>query len=223
MKTKYCSVFVLAVLMLKMAFGAEVFQSERSEIFDNPFIATGVDKKTNYLTGYLSGLRTAPGRTDECKFAFSGQIEKNNSAVIFIKDAVRTENKIEPSVATKGKMTIKNKRKIIVIEKNGLPGNCDLVLSFIGDPVISEANNVLSINFNGGEGGEWQAVHVVAANRAYFYSEPNALTMGKAFLVAGDLIYVYDEKPGWYYVKFQGRKKETVGWIKQSDTIQFEK
>jgi hypothetical protein len=41
-------------------------QSMRSESFINPFFASGLDD--DRITGYVSALRTSPGRTDECKF-----------------------------------------------------------------------------------------------------------------------------------------------------------
>ena len=63
--------------------------------------------------------------------------------------------------------------------------------------------------------GNWQAVNVINSKRAYFYKEPLISAKGKVFLVTGDLVYIYDERPNWYYVKYQGDKKETTGLDKK--------
>lgn len=68
---------------------------------------------------------------------------------------------------------------------------------------------------------KWKMVSAVRSKRAYFYSEPDEISKGKAFLVAGDVIRIYEENENWYYVKYQNGKKETAGWIKKSDTIQL--
>lgn len=201
--------------------GAEPISSMRKEIFNNPFVVIGFNRKTNEISGYISALRTAPGRTDECKFVFAAKKGKGSASTILIKDAGKANNVIEPSTATKGIITLDSTPKKIVIDENSLPGDCGWILPFVGEPHVIENNNAFSINVDGDEIGDWQAIQVISNRRAYFHSEPSDSTAGKAFLVAGDLIYVYEENPGWYYVKYQGRKKETVGWIKKSNTIQF--
>lgn len=61
----------LAALSLPITNAANLEQSAQNEIFGNPFIVTGFNPQTNMLTGYVSALRTSPGRTDECKFVFA--------------------------------------------------------------------------------------------------------------------------------------------------------
>jgi len=203
------------------ASSTEPISSMRKEIFKNPFVVIGFNRKKSEITGYISALRTAPGRTDECKFVFTAKKGTGNTSTILIKDAVKANEIIEASTATKGIIFLDSTPKKIVIDENSLPGDCGWILPFIGEPQVIENNNAFSINVDGEEIGDWQAIQVISNRRAYFHSGPNDSTAGKAFLVAGDLVYVYDENPGWYYVKYQGRKKETVGWIKKSDTIQF--
>jgi len=70
--------------------------------------------------------------------------------------------------------------------------------------------------------GKWISVFAIGSKRAPFYQTTEESSVRKAFLVQGDLVYVYDEKPGWYYVKYEGGNKTTVGWIKKSDTVQIE-
>lgn len=82
---------------------------------------------------------------------------------------------------------------------------------------VSEFDFDFSVNTN----GDWKSVTAVQSKRAYFYSSPDEGKKEKSYVVRGDLLYVYDELPIWYYVKFKAGKKETVGWIKRSETIQL--
>jgi hypothetical protein len=210
-------------LVIQPAHATNIAQSTKNEIFNNPFIVTGFNQGTHILTGYMSALRTAPGRTDECRVVFSGKIEVNNSVVVLVKNAVKAEGggSIESSVATKGKLESDSKRKKLVIDKKSLPGDCDWILPFADESKIISEGNLFNILIDDSVAGDWRAVHVIRSKRAYFYKTPEKSNIGKAFVIAGDLIYVYDENKDWYYVKFKNRKKEIVGWIKKSDTIQF--
>jgi hypothetical protein len=46
---------------------------------------------------------------------------------------------------------------------------------------------------------------------------------GNAYVIKGDVIYIYDEDAAWYYVKYRNGKNETAGWIKKTDTLQINK
>ena len=216
--------FFLIFLILSPGLNAaNLEQSSQNEIFDNPFIVTGFNPKTNMLTGYVSALRTSPERTDECKFVFSGRSERKNSLPVSIKNAVNTpiNGNAELMEITKGRVAADGKQKKIILQQAALPGDCDWILSFIGDEKAIQKGEEFSILIDGGIIGEWLAVYVIRSKRAYFHQNPKVSSAARSFLIAGDLIYVYDEKKDWYYVKFKGRKK-TSGWIKKSDTVQFE-
>ena len=47
-------------------------RSAANEVFNNPFVAVGINPATGVVTGYVSALYTAPGRTEVCKFVFGG-------------------------------------------------------------------------------------------------------------------------------------------------------
>lgn len=64
--------------------------------------------------------------------------------------------------------------------------------------------------------GTWQGVRVVKSTRAYFHSQPESASQGKAYCVAGDAVRVYAEQTGWAECGFQG-KKLVRGWLKVSD------
>lgn len=215
--------FLFFALLFRIAQADEITQSTQNEIFENPFFMIGFDPNTNVITGYVSALRTAPRRTDECKFAFSGRVENKAAATVFAKTALRNESdgSIGSSGATKGEIRSDLKRIELIFDQTGLPGDCDWILEFVGEPKVSQKGKRISISLENGTTGDWKAVFVVRSKRAYFHKESNELSVGRAFLISGDPVKVYVEKSNWYYVKFSGRKKETSGWIKKTDTIQF--
>jgi hypothetical protein len=213
--------FALTVILLSTtAFGGESFASSKNEIFDNPFVSVGLDKTSGALTGFLMGLRTAPGRTDACKLFFNGVVHDSADTMISIRDAAVANGSIKASSATQGKLVFSGNEGKLIANKSALPGDCAWVLSFIGEPAVTVRGEIFSIAFEPGEAGSWKSVRVVSAKRAYFYDEPNQNSKTKGFMVAEDLMYIYDEKPGWYFVKFKGRKNKTVGWIKSTDALQ---
>lgn len=219
------STLMLSIALLAMPMetnAANLEQSSQNEIFDNPFIVTGFNPQTNILTEYVSALRTSPGRTDECKFVFSGKSERKNSLPVSIKNAVNTSlnGNAELTEITKARVLSDGKQNKIIIPPAALPGDCDWILSFVSGEKVTQKEDEFSLLIDGGVIGDWLAVYIIQSKRAYFHQSPKESDAGKRFLIAGDLIYVYEEKKDWYYVKFKGRKK-TSGWIKKSDTIQF--
>jgi hypothetical protein len=210
-----------------MAFGAPAYatdieKSGQNEIFDNPFIATGFNPQTRVLTGYLVALRTEPGRTDECKFVFSGKVDKKESVQLVLKSIPGATGNTPPT-SSRADLISSPKQQKLVIDAKQLPGECEWILPDVGEPKVSQSGKTISVAIENSETGEWIAVNVIGAKRAYFHKSPDAATAGKAFLVAGDVVYVSEEKPDWLSVKFHGRKKDTVGWIKKTDIVQFTK
>jgi hypothetical protein len=65
--------------------------------------------------------------------------------------------------------------------------------------------------------GKWREIRVVAARRAYFYSEPADGKKRKAYVIMGNPIKVFDSKPGWVYAEYSLEGKATTGWLKDSD------
>ena len=148
---------------------------------------------------------------------------KSKSMPILVKNAVSNTMAgiVEPQKSSQAELILNSAQNKLVIKKQALPGDCDWILPFIGEEKISHDKEVFSIAIDSGILGEWLAVSVIQSKRAFFHKEPDETTVGKAFLVAGDLVYVFEEKAGWYYVKYKMRKKETVGWIRKDDTVQF--
>ena len=213
--------FVLAIIQCFFA-SAQAYDlrySGRTEIWDNPFIAFGYNPATKITTGYLAALRTAPGRTDECKLIFSGgKNGKDEFFAAFIGEHPSTDpsNKRDNRIFL---ISEKNSSYLKFSRKN-LGGDCDWILPFVVETDLSENRDQVLVELNVANAGAWISVYVIGAQKARFYSRPDSSSARKAYLVKGDIIYVYDERPDWYYIKYDEGKTKTEGWIRKSDTLQ---
>jgi hypothetical protein len=195
--------------------------SGQNEIFDNPFVVTGFNKTSGVVTGSISATRTAPGETNECRIVFSG--ERRSPGVLKVRyfevDAeggLANVSKIDQATVIQEVSGLKikfNKKKIV--------GECDWRLAYVNAPSVEQQGSELNVLVPKLKIGDWIGIHTIKSRRANFHKKAGGADVEKAFLVTGDTIYVYEEQPNWYYVKFQGRKKQTAGWIKKADTVQF--
>lgn len=209
----------IAVAPAAVAHGLNI--SGKNEIFQNPFFAIGFNKSNNIVTGSISATRTAPGETNECRILFSG--EENAENILKIRyfevgagEGVKKFSEIEHAAVIPEVSGLK-----LQLNKKNIGGDCGWLLDYVDASFIKPQGNNLLISVPKLKVGDWIGVYTIKSERAKFYKMPGGIGVQKAFLVAGDTIYVYEEKPDWYYVKFQGRKKQTTGWIKKSDTVQF--
>jgi len=219
MNLYFCFAVYIAMASTAVAQGLNI--SGTSEIFDNPFVTTGFNKANGVLSGSISAIRTAPGETNECRILFVGEKNSPNRLktryfVVGADDGVENLSKIDYATVIHEASGLKLK-----FNKKNLGGGCDWLLNFVNAPFIEEQGSDVKILVPKLKIADWIGVHTIQSKRAKFYKAPDAAAFEKAFLVAGDTIYVYDEKPGWYYVKFQARSRQTVGWIKVADTVQF--
>jgi len=222
MKLFYLYIFI-AICFSKAACGNDLTQSSQNEIFENPFVVTGFNKKTNILTGYITILRTSPGRTDECKITFAGRYEKDGLFKVFVRNAVKgvLGDNIESNRLASGEIRLDSRRAYLVLDKKTAPGDCDWIADFAdGERVVQKGGSIF-IQIKNDIVGNWVAVSVIKSPKAYFHKNPDEASASKAYLIAGNMAYIFDEQSDWYLVKFRGRKKETVGWIRKSDMIQF--
>jgi hypothetical protein len=214
--------FILALILsdLSQAAANESLTSGRTGLEDNPFIAYGVNPKTQLVTGYLIGLRTAPGRTNECRLIFFGRF---TSPDLFIAKFLSEVDGFEQNESrTRAVVQSNGGHFQMIMKKDQMGGDCEWILPFINQPRVKESGGEVEVSFGKLLTGRWIGVFAIRSERAPFYQTTEESSVRKAFLVQGDLVYVYDEKPGWYYVKYEGRNKTTVGWIKKSDTVQIE-
>lgn len=200
------------------AFAGDLRISGTNDIFDNPFLAYGVDPTTKLVNGYLVALRTSPGRTDECRFVFSGSLQEPKK--FSVKYLSETDGYSSAGSTSSAVVENVNGELYMRIKKNQLGGECEWILPFIGEPRITEKSGEVVISFGGLNPGAWVGVFAIKSERAKIYRSATEASGQQAYLIQGDFINVYAEQQDWYYVKYERRKKTTVGWVKKSDTVQ---
>lgn len=209
-------------LALPWTAASDVRSAKNDYFIDNPFIAIGVNPTTHVLTGYFSVVRIAPGRTDECKFVFRGAIVLDRKVRLSIKDAVLdNQNDVQQHPTEFATLTATNDAVHIDLPKSLAPGDCDWLLGWVGGPEILESEGGFDLAVHATPTQEWIGVAAIRSKRAFFHATPDEGTVRKAFVVAGNVVYVLEEKPGWFRVKFTHAARETTGWIKVADTVQF--
>ena len=66
--------------------------------------------------------------------------------------------------------------------------------------------------------GRWAAIRVVSAKRAYFHTSADPKTKRKAYVIAGDVLRVFNIQDGWLDAEY-GTERITRGWIKEADVF----
>jgi hypothetical protein len=223
MKIFFNSLFWIAVWLTTgpTVSANDLFISGKNEIFDNPFVATGFNPTSNVLTGSISVSRTAPGETNECRILFSSNTKDQKTLQVryFVVGAEDGVNKF--SDIDKASVVHDGKNIKIKLDRKKLEAGCEWILSFVGEPSVTQQGDNVFFVFPERTPGTWRSVHTIKSKRAAFYKAPGGSPVEGTYLVPGDMIYAYEEQPDWLYVKYQGRKKMTVGWIKKADTVPF--
>lgn len=104
--------------------------------------------------------------------------------------------------------------------RESLKGDCDWILPFNVGPRVFETSDKVAIAMEVPNVGNWVGVYGIGVKRAKFHSRPDNASVRKEYLVEGDIIYVFDEQPEWYFVQYENGRRKTVGWIRRSDTVQ---
>ena len=217
-RPRFLLVAMLVHLFAAPLSAADSNYSGRSDIWENPFLSFGYNPKTDVVTGHLIALRTAPGRTDECKLVFAGRSSIKNSFSVKYMEQDEVYERPSQSAASVS-IGLGNEFRLKLLKKD-LAGDCDWILPFAGGSRVQESADEITLTMKVPNTGSWIGVYVIKAKRVRFHSQPSNATMQKAFVVAGDVVYVYDERPDWYFVRYEDGKSKTMGWIKKSDTVQ---
>lgn len=212
--------FVLVAVTIQglgfKALALELNYSAKSEMSDNPFLAYGYNPKTKVITGYLAALRTAPGRTDDCKLVFKA--DGKRLAVKYLEEAWVSKSGNQPDGSAQ--ITTEKGEPFLKFSKASLGGDCDWILPFNVGPLVLDGPDEVAVRMKVSNAGNWIGVYVVNAEQAKFHGQADNASVQKAYVVKGDVIYVFDERPGWYFVRYQNGSRKTVGWIKKTDTVQ---
>lgn len=67
----------------------------------------------------------------------------------------------------------------------------------------------------------WQAIRLVKAPKAYFYTQPNEASKGKGYIIKGDWVGITQQKYGWVAIEYINptTQKVTSAWLKKSDLM----
>lgn len=197
-------------------------RSGQSDYFANPYIAFGVDPRTQQVTGYVSAHRTGPGRTDSCEFMFRGRLSSDGKARLAIIDPLKEDPGSQGTAGIEAALlSVSNKTVKMHVPKSLAPGDCDWILEFLEGPNVTTTARALSISADIERSGAWIALARIRSKRAFFHRMPDTRTVRKAYVVAGDLVYVMEEKPGWYHVRYGDAAKASAGWVRASDIAAF--
>lgn len=217
-------IVLLLIVVITQCFGTavcayELKHSAKTDSWDNPFIAFGYNPVTRITTGYLSATRTAPGRTDVCNLVFSNRADKATDFTVgYIARNGHIRKQGHP--LHRASLVVEENVPYLKFSKGQLGGDCDWILPFVVETDVAEDSDEVFVGMEAQNSGKWISVYVIGAEKAQFHSRSDGSSAQKAFLVKGDVIYVYREIPGWYYVKYEEGKKKTEGWIKKNDTLQ---
>ncbi len=219
MKRSTKAVLVASIQLASFSvFAFDLKVSARTDSSEQPFIAYGYNPVSKIMTGHLIALRTAPGRTDECKLVFAGNAAKPHGMAVEVLPSERPAD--APRKTPDASVVIENGDAYLKLSRRSLDGECDWVLPFNVGPRVIETTDSILVAMKAPNEGSWIAVHVIGAKKAQFHDQPSSTSVRKAFLVAGDMVYVYREHLNWYFVEYEGEKKKTVGWIRKSDVVE---
>jgi hypothetical protein len=163
MKIFFNSLFWIAVWLTTgpTALANDLFISGKNEIFDNPFVATGFNTTSNVLTGSISVSRTAPGETNECRILFSSNTKDQKTLqvryfVVGAEDGVSKFSDIDKASVVHDGKNIK-----IKLDRKKLEGGCEWILSFVGEPSVTQQGDNVFFVIPERTPGAWRSVHTI--------------------------------------------------------------
>lgn len=221
LKKMVFAAFILSVSLTSYSSPSSWPASGKSDHIANPFVIIGFNPETQLLTGFVSAVRIAPGRTDECSFVFSGDLGR--SSKLKLAYGHRGDSVAEDSIIRQDALL--DYRRVdspeLRIKKPIADEDCDWILPFVGQPGINESEREISISLAQREGGDWIGVYAIKSERARFHGAPDQNSARKSYVVRGDVIYVYKWEGDWCYAKFEKNGKATQGWLRKSDILRL--
>lgn len=165
-------------------------------------LTLGLDPQSQELTGYYqngTGM-DAEGKGPQFNCTFFLRGKKSGDSY-----QVQTWFPGDPT-STKIKGQLKVSGGAIALKLSELPGGCAMV-----DPDLAKPEGE---SMTQDATGNWIGIRVISAKRAHFFEDPTAVAPRKTYVVRGDGVRVWEKKPGWVLVDYEGRNK---GWIKTED------
>jgi len=157
-----------------------------------------------------------------CKFVLRGVMTPAGTARLALQDAVVDNDNGSPSAGGEFALLTAAKGKLRIDLPAALaPGECEWIIGMLAGPNVAPVKDAYVMTVNTGPAGDSIAVAMIAAKRAFYHDAPDARSVRKAYLVAGDVAYVLAERPGWYRVRYTHAKRESTGWIRRADTFEW--
>ncbi len=175
---------------------------------DTPRIASGkyetLHLAYNPVTRKVTGYFEQSGGYDEntqaplfsCGFYLEGEVKSNAVSIKTYYPAARPEEVIGGTlrIITGSEVSVKLSQE---------HGGCWNVQHFADEPV--------PFGFTGKT--DWLEIRYVTAAKAYFHTDTLESTRRKAYVVAGNVVYLDQRRGGWAHGQYYG-KSVTAGWIK---------
>ncbi len=159
------------------------------------------DRVTGYYESYTGWDENLNAPRFSCIFYFSG--ERNGDRYDITS---WFPGKEQDSIAGNLSFTSQGREPKLRLQLEEDHGGCWNVRPFEGE------GSQLSLT----QAGTWTSVRTVANQRAYFHRRPSGANQQQSYVIAGDVLKIYETRGDWVYAEF-GTQRTTRGWIKLSD------
>lgn len=198
--------FSLSFLLFPLALLAAGNNPATSGVYAE--LLVGVDPQTQTVTGYYQNGTGSnadhSGPQFSCVFYLVGKKTGESYAV---QTWFPGDPKLKKLIGGELRWTAgEGKNPALLLKLKELPGGCGMV-----DPDLASPQGEQMLLDTP---GQWREVRVVAAKRAHFFENPEAIAPRKSYVVQGDGLRVWEQRPGWVQADFEGKNK---GWVKEED------
>jgi hypothetical protein len=155
------------------------------------------------ITGYFRE-EMGEGVTRTCSFMLAGKIGKDRATINSWAPGKEASSKFPGAVKFQGQ------ELVLTLPKGREHPGCGSVLM----PEIATG-----LSFEKTSSAAWISLRQISATRAYFHAAADPSKKQRAFVVAGDMVGVLQEKAGWLRVEYPlGSSPRRQTWIRTSDT-----
>lgn len=159
------------------------------------------DRVTGYYESYTGWDETLEAPRFSCIFYFAGERDGDRYRITSWSPG-QAQDTISGNLSF---MALGNQQELL-LQLEADHGGCWNVQPFEGK------GSKLSLSST----GNWTSIRIVANQRAYFHRQPSGATQQKSYVIAGDILKIYETRGGWVDAEF-GTDRTTRGWIKISD------
>ncbi len=204
--------FILFLLAVVLLLGHAPVVLAQAISGDSPEFSIAIDNKTKVITGYYNAFvgfdNPSDGPQFSCIYFLKGKaIGKQPYEIV---TWFPGNSNLEAPIKGHIKFTASKEKHFVTIKLQEDHGGCWNVQQFASDGGAElELDRI----------GNWKAIRIVSAKRAYFHSAAKPAARQKAYVTEGDPLRVFTGKSGWLYAEYLNADgNKTLGWLKESDT-----